>query len=148
MRYHWPPEAGTPQTRDGGADPRWPRHRPWDSDYLLLTLAALVEKLGVPVLAAGDLNESRLDDPEGGTWAEEYFAHAEQRGLAAWLHQRWGSERPTRRGLQLDHVLVGGGAERLLTVEPPPYVDPAWAEHGAEGRSSDHAAVWFALTSP
>lgn len=145
VRYHWPERAGVPTPRDGGADPRWPSQRLWDSDYLLVTLAALVEQFGLPVLAAGDFNESRLDGPEGGTWGAEYFKHAEQLGLKPWLHEVWQQEQSTRRGVQLDHILVGGGAEALLTTDPAPCVDRAWNGGHAASELSDHAAIWFAL---
>jgi hypothetical protein len=71
-RYGWPPDPGVPEARLGGTDPRWPSQQLWDSDLVLRTVADLHGKLGLPVLAAGDLNESLDDDPDGGTWAQEY----------------------------------------------------------------------------
>jgi len=148
-RYGWPREASQPKVRNGGEDPRWPNDRLWDSDFVLVTLHALGELWGLPLLAAGDLNESLLDDPPRGTWASEFFDNAVELGLDAWLHNQWKSQRrgelSTRAGLQLDHVLVRGGGENLLSCQPPPQVDPQWSRESAARDISDHAAIWFAL---
>jgi hypothetical protein len=143
--YRWPPDAGFPEARLGGTDPRWPSQQLWDSDLVLRTVADLHGKLGLPVLAAGDLNESLDDDPEGGTWAQEYFESAKRQGLVPWLHERWASERATRGVLQLDHVLVSRDALPLLSRTGEPEVDQGWADAEAALTQSDHAPVWFAL---
>jgi len=143
--YGWPASADVPIRRHGGADPRWPNDRHWDSDYLLVTLRDLGSALRLPLVAAGDLNEALKDDPPEGTWAKEYFQSAKKLGLRAWLHEVWSEEMPTRGGLQLDHVLVSGGGETLLQDDPPPSVDTAWSTPDAQYTLSDHAAIWFAL---
>lgn len=148
-KYDWPDSASLPTRRHGGSDPRWPNDRWWDSDFVLATLHELGERFQVPMLVAGDLNESLLDDPEGGTWGSEYFKNAAALGLDAWLHKLWcrehKGEMPTREGLQLDHILVARGGEELLRVEPAPERDTRWASDHSARRLSDHAAIWFAL---
>ncbi|MBF4766616.1 endonuclease/exonuclease/phosphatase family protein [Nocardioides agariphilus] len=148
-RYGWPSDAGHPKSRHGGSDPRWPNHRLWDSDYLLMTLRHLGDTFDLPLLAAGDFNESLLDDPEGGTWGSEFFSNADSLGVSSWLHEEWRDdyrhERPTRTGLQLDHILVARGGEKLLRSDPAPETDVRWADPRRARRLSDHAAIWFAL---
>jgi hypothetical protein len=144
-RYGWPSDAGLPEARLGGTDPRWPSQQLWDSDFVLRTVADLHGKLGLPVLAAGDLNESLDDDPEGGTWAQEYFESARRHGLVPWLHERWDGERATRGVLQLDHVLVSHEALPLLSRTGEPEVDAGWVDARAALTRSDHAPVWFGI---
>lgn len=141
--YGWQGEL--PPTRFGGNDPRYPPHRLWDSDMVLATLGQLATR--APVLAAGDFNESRLDDfsPDGtrrGEWAQEYFERARGLELSSPLLRIWGKELPTRAKLQLDHVLLSDRAATLVPSEPGAELDSQWA---AGGDLSDHTAVWFAL---
>lgn len=146
-RYGWPTDAGSPQVRDPGTDRRWATGL-WDSDYLLLTIHNLHKKLRMPVLAAGDLNESLLDDPVGGTWARTFFDQAAEYGLKSWLHDCWTDERPTRGGVQLDHVLATEDAIPLLAADPPPEIDARWTNVEQLPALSDHAPIWFALIGP
>ena len=102
--------------RHGGDDPRYASDRLWDSDLLLGSLHRL-SSLDLPVIAAGDYNEALaydLDPVSGhrGTWAKEYFDRAREYGYTDVLSQRWGCEKPTRGGLQLDRVLVNVAALR------------------------------------
>ena len=41
-----------------------------------------------------------------GTWGQEYYDRAVSCSLTDWLTQSWGTELPTRGGLQLDQVLA------------------------------------------
>ena len=79
-----------------------------------------------------------------GTWGQEYYDRAVSCSLTDWLTQSWGTELPTRGGLQLDQVLTSPPALGLLLSDPAPHLDPAWA-NGNPGGRSDHAPVWFAL---
>lgn len=59
VKYGWVGEV--PEARHGGGDPRWPADRMWDSDLVAASLISISRHL--PLLAGGDFNESRLDDP-------------------------------------------------------------------------------------
>lgn len=143
--YGWPSSVERPLPRTGGEDPRWPGSQLWDSDLVLLTIRDLHKVLGMPVLAAGDFNESLKDDPEGGTWAKEFFDRAREYGLRSWLHETWSDEKPTRRELQLDHVLVSDDGVSLLAAGSEPHVDELWETRRAAEKLSDHKPIWFAL---
>lgn len=145
--YGWPSAVEIPKKRDGGSDPRWPNGRSWDSDFVLITLRDMHRVLGLPLLAAGDLNESLTDDREGGTWASEYFARAREYRLFPWLHDQWSAERPTRAGLQLDHVLASEDAVAMLAADPKPEVDRCWNDAESAAGLSDHAPIWFTFAS-
>ena len=145
--YGWPSNVALPGVRNGGDDPRWPGSQLWDSDFVLLTIRDLHKVLGMPVLAAGDFNESLKDDVEGGTWAREFFDRAREYGLRSWLHEMWVDEKATRRELQLDHVFVSDDGVSLLDAGAEPRVDVNWESAEAADELSDHAAIWFALAS-
>jgi hypothetical protein len=137
-------------SRGGGGDPRYPGGRLWDSDLLLHTLSILAGD--GPLLAAGDLNEAQDFDIDEhgsrvGTWGHEYFQRAGQQQLTAWLHEAWGSERPTHKRLQLDHILLSESARGLLIGSPEPHLDQAWSSDQNASTLGDHVPIWFALDS-
>jgi hypothetical protein len=145
--YGWPGDLPTP--RKGGNDTRYPGGELWDSDLLLETLRLMAGH--GPLVAGGDYNEARghdLDDygTRFGTWGNEYFDRATELQLVAWPAVAWGEERPTRGGLQLDHVLVSSAAEGFLVRDPEPRLDDGWPTTGMADRS-DHTPVWIALGS-
>lgn len=146
-KYEWRGDPSKP--RHGGHDPRYTNERLWDSDLLLESLHRL-SSLDLPVVAAGDYNEALaydLDPVSGhrGTWAKEYFDRAREYGYTDVLSQRWGCEKPTRGGLQLDRVLVNQAALGLIP-DGSPELDEAWE---AEGHGlSDHRAVWLPGACP
>lgn len=115
---------------------------------MLATLIDLAAR-GLPLLAAGDLNEAVAHDLDprtgtAGTWGREYFQRLAAAGLAEHLSTAWGGERATRGDLQLDHVVVDA-AGRALLRNGAPVRDAAWDSPEAAGRLSDHRAVWVPL---
>ena len=137
-----------PEPRDGGGDPRYVPRKLWDSDLLLATLRDLAGRGERALLAAGDFNEARDDDPAGrGSWGAEYFHRVHDYGLEDWLFAEWDeNERPTRAGLQLDRVLISPPARPLVASTPEPHVDPGWAQ-GGRADLSDHAPIWFRVAA-
>lgn len=152
-RYDWTGGPVTP--RHGGGDTRWTSRTLWDSDLVLATLAALAEPTSVTsgrLLAAGDFNESRLDDlavdrARRGTWGSEYFTRAADRGLRDVSAPGDAETLETRGRLQLDHVLVSEAAAGLVPDCPAPALDPGWTAESRE-TLSDHVPVWFDLDVP
>jgi hypothetical protein len=144
--YGWSGDA--PTARHGGGDPRYVGNVLWDSDLVLASLKSLAAR-GLPLLAAGDLNEAigyDRDPTSGkvGTWGKEYFAAVADAGLLEHLSTAWKRERPTRGDLQLDRVIVNEQGLRLL-ASGEPELDAAWQAPNAHGRLSDHRAVWVPL---
>lgn len=123
--------------------------RLWDSDMVLASLEHLCRS-GSQVLAAGDLNEAlRWDDHHQGSWGAQYFENVRRAGLVSVLHDErfWPAENPTYFGTghtpyQLDHVLASPSIASHVLEAQVEVVDPAAV---AAGRSSDHAAIRFAL---
>lgn len=116
-------------------EPRPPsRGQLWDADLVAATLTRVADQHSV--LAAGDLNESRLyDEHVGRPWAAEYFARLRDAGLFDATYGRWGDrERPTRGEFQDDHVLATAEVDRLIRI---PVVQP--------GCGSDHLPVAWML---
>lgn len=151
LTYGWPSDLISPPTpRSGGADTRWTPNRLWDSDTVLATLLHL-QRSG-PVIAAGDFNESRLDDvdlhgsPIVG-WGSQYFQFAHDAGLVEFSLDPQHREIPTRGGLQLDHLLASQTLLDDAGWHPGAYVDTAWSE-ADPADLSDHAALWVPLPVP
>jgi endonuclease/exonuclease/phosphatase family metal-dependent hydrolase len=144
--YGW--RGHIPKARYGGNKSKWANWQLWDSDCLLDTLIHLA---GHGLIAAGDYNEWLTGDPAGVTWAEEYLDRMSNGGLTDRLLDIWGVENPTRfplkgRGespVQLDHVLVDRVGATLIPADPPPHAE----KRTSDGVFSDHAPVWFEITS-
>jgi endonuclease/exonuclease/phosphatase family metal-dependent hydrolase len=87
--------------RDVGSDSQL-----WDADLVVETLASLAGTHR-RVLAAGDLNESRVhDEVTGKPWAHLLFARALNAGLHSPTFRDWAGERPTHGRFQIDHLLA------------------------------------------
>ena len=116
---------------------------------MLATLTDLAAA-GLPLLAAGDLNEAVAHDLDprtgaAGTWGAEYFERLSAAGLTEHLSSAWGAERATRGNLQLERVVVNAAGRSLLGAGAPE-LDTAWDVPGAAERLSDHRAVWVPLS--
>jgi endonuclease/exonuclease/phosphatase family metal-dependent hydrolase len=145
-QYGW--QGQLPEARHGGDDARYRSRVLWDSDLVLSTIESAAQR-GLPLIAAGDLNEAQAYDVDSttgvtGTWGREYFARVSRSGLVEHLSTSWGGERATRAVLQLDRVIVNAQGRGLLANEAPS-IDPAWAGEDAATHLSDHAAVWVPL---
>jgi hypothetical protein len=155
VSVHASPQEADPQrygrpgpdvpARHGGDDLRYPAQRLWDSDLVLETVRGL--GAAGPLLAAGDLNEARdfdlLQGRRVGSWGQEYFQRVDEAGLRDLTWDRWGEEKATRGGLQLDHVLHNDRAAALLDGPAAPELDAAW--QGDCSGLSDHRPIWFSL---
>lgn len=153
QRYGWPYRE--PSARNGGPHSRWPNRQLWDADLLLVTLR---RHAGEGLIAAGDFNEMLTGDPEGETWAREYYRRVRGTGLRDALIEAWTREQPTRfppdggQPVQLDHVLTDSVGRKLVPGEPKPYLDARWQQLAADGLPtgdlSDHSPVWFHIADP
>lgn len=100
-----------------------------------------------PVLAAGDFNESRnYQQPLGA----QFFDRAQQMGLIDVTYSRWEVEKtthfdPRHPELQVDHVFASPSIDRLIVDQP--WLDPLWINPSRHVERSDHAPVWFKLTT-
>jgi len=146
----WPSRVERPKPRHGGKGVH-NESQLWDADMVLQTIMHATE-LG-PVLACGDLNESRAWDAlhPGETWGEEFFERVEDR-LVDCLHDRlpsgsvthWAPDAPA---MQIDHVLASRDVAPLLVNAALPTLDEQWADPRAALRNdlSDHAPIWFSI---
>lgn len=142
VTYSWPGELPAP--RSGGGDPRYVPERLWDSDLVLATLGLMAQS-GRPLIAAGDFNESLVDDVDEqgqsrGTWGSEYFARATDLGLLNPQTARGDTEMPTRGGLQLDHFLFSESLAGAIKAPCDLSLDSAWSP---AADLSDHVALWL-----
>lgn len=124
-----------------------PTGRPNALRYSDLALHALSQFANEPLLAAGDFNESRhYDAPLGAQFFEKVTeAQLIDVTFAHWLEERQTRFHPTDPALQVDHVLATQEISRLVTS--PPSIDPAWSTPERRSERSDHAPVWFTLST-
>jgi hypothetical protein len=94
----------------------------WDADFVLQSLANEVAR-GQSLLAAGDLNESRLWDlTHPGNWGADFFARVEEVGLVDVSRAKLAAELPTRGEYQIDYVLATGDlADRVHDIGLGPH---------------------------
>lgn len=153
-RASWPWPLVPP--RSGSRDGRYVRRMGelFYSDLMLEALRRARSVSGLPVLAAGDLNEARQWDADhrNETWGSEFFeTSVPKSGLQNVTWDLWRAERRTRfhrtqPPYQLDVFL----ASPPLALEGlSARVDEAWVDKESfwEQQLSDHAPVWLSVGS-